>query len=98
MIARHWRGLVRADQAAAYEQHLRRDTVPILEKIEGFVEASMLRRVTEAGIEYLVITRWMSIEAIEQFAGSDVEAAVVPAEVQAMMVEYDRRARHYEVV
>jgi hypothetical protein len=26
-----------------------------------------------------------------------VESAVVPAKVQSMMTEYDRRARHYEV-
>ena len=29
-----------------------------------------------------------SMEAIERFAGSDAEAAVVPAEVEAMMIEY----------
>ncbi len=36
--------------------------------------------------------------AIEKFAGADVEAAVVPDKVQSMMLEYDRRVRHYDVV
>jgi hypothetical protein len=36
--------------------------------------------------------------AIEKFAGADVEAAVVPDNVRRMMLEYDRRVRHYEVV
>jgi hypothetical protein len=36
--------------------------------------------------------------AIEKFAGADVEAAVVPDNVRQMMLEYDQRVRHYEVV
>jgi hypothetical protein len=38
------------------------------------------------------------MEAIRRFAGPDAEAAVVPAEVDAMMIEYDRRVSHFEVV
>jgi hypothetical protein len=33
-----------------------------------------------------------------KFAGADPEVAVVPARVAQMMIEYDRRARHFEVV
>jgi hypothetical protein len=29
---------------------------------------------------------------------SKLHVSVVPANVQSMMIEYDRRARHYEVV
>jgi hypothetical protein len=45
-----------------------------------------------------VVTRWQSLEAIAGFAGRDPEAAVVPAEVAAMMIDYDRRATHFEVI
>ena len=45
-----------------------------------------------------MVTHWESLRAVEQFAGNDIERAVVPDEVQAMMVDYDRRVRHYEVV
>ena len=38
------------------------------------------------------------MEAIETFAGSDPERAVVPANVVAMMIEYDQRVKHYQVV
>ena len=98
MIARHWRGLARPDRAAEYERHLRGETFPALERIAGFVDASILKRRLEGGVEFLVVSRWVSVDAISGFAGADVEAAVVPEKVQAMMVEYDRRARHYEVV
>jgi hypothetical protein len=50
------------------------------------------------GVEFLVVTPWASIEAIRAFAGADVQAAVVPHKVHDMMLDYDRVARHYEVV
>jgi hypothetical protein len=40
---------------------------------------------------------WKSREAIQAFAGPDLEAAVVPAVVRDMMVEFDERVRHYDV-
>jgi heme-degrading monooxygenase HmoA len=98
MISRHWRGLAKPDRAADYEEHLRNETFPALKKIEGFVDASILRRRLASGVEFLVVSHWVSPEAIAKFAGADVEAAVVPEKAQAMMIEYDRRARHYEVV
>jgi hypothetical protein len=44
VISLQWRGLARHDQAAAYERHLRDDTFPALRSIEGFVDATILRR------------------------------------------------------
>jgi len=67
-------------------------------KIPGFVDASLLSRSLGAGVEFLVVTRWESLDAIAKFAGSDPEAAVVPAKAAAMMIEYDHRARHFEVI
>ena len=98
MISRQWRGLARAEHAASYESHLRSETFPSLRSIEGFVDAAILKRTLPNGIEFLVITRWSSMAAIEKFAGADAEAAVVPDKVQAMMLEYDRRVRHFDVV
>ncbi len=85
----------RADE---YVQHLRSETFPELSKLPGFITASILRRNTQQGIEFLIVTTWESIGAIEQFAGRDSEVAVVPERVRKMMLEYDRRARHYEVL
>jgi heme-degrading monooxygenase HmoA len=98
MISRQWRGLAHPDRAVEYERHLRTDTFPRLKQLSGFLGASILKRRLENGIEFLVVSRWESLESISQIAGADVEAAVVPANVQSMMIEYDRRVRHYEVV
>jgi heme-degrading monooxygenase HmoA len=98
MVARHWRGLARPSQAGDYIEHLRRETFPQLRKIPGFIDASILRRGLDRGVEFLVVTRWNSIVAIRQFAGKDADAAVVPPQVQEMMIEYDRTVRHYDVI
>jgi hypothetical protein len=57
-----------------------------------------LQREVNDGIEFLVVTRWISLSAVEQFAGPDLKCAVVPEKVQSMLVDYDRIVRHYEVV
>ena len=98
MISRHWRGLAQPNRAQDYVQHLRAETFPAVRKIPGFVDASLLSRSLGAGVEFLVVTRWESLDAIAKFAGSDPEAAVVPAKAAAMMIEYDHRARHFEVI
>jgi|SRR5688572_14715600 len=98
VISRLWRGVAQPSRAKAYEEHLRSHTFPVLKEMPGFLDASILWQKVERGVEFLVVTRWASMEAIERFAGPDVEAAVVPAEVEAMMVEFDRRVEHFEVV
>jgi heme-degrading monooxygenase HmoA len=98
MISRHWRGLAHPQDADAYTEHLQAETFPALKRIAGFQEAFLFRRDSEKGVEFLVVTTWESKEAIERFAGEDSEVAVVPERVQGWMIEYDRRARHYEIV
>jgi heme-degrading monooxygenase HmoA len=98
VISRQWRGLAHPNRAQDYVKHLRSETFPALQKIPGFVNASILSRPFGAGIEFVIVTSWDSMDAIAKFAGSDPEAAVVPAKAAAMMIEYDRRVRHFEVI
>jgi hypothetical protein len=98
MISRHWRGLARSNQAQNYVEHLRTETLPALRALPGFVSASILSRSFADGIEFLVVTQWRALDDILQFSGADLDAAVVPPEVVQMMLDYDRRVKHYEVV
>jgi len=98
MISRHWRGLAKSTQADKYVAHLRTETFPQLSNIPGFINASILRRTVPEGVEFLIVTNWDSINAIEQFSGREPETAVVPVRVQDMMIEYDHKVRHYELV
>src|SRR5579872_3274762 len=97
MISRHWRALARPGEADNYIRHLTHETFPRLGGIPGFIRASILRRELAKGTEFLIVTEWESLDAIKGFAGDDPETAVVPANVQAMMLEFDPRVRHYEI-
>ena len=98
MIARHWRGLAKANRADAYVRHLREQTFPAIRKLPGFKSASILRRDVASGVEFLIVTTWDSLDAIRAFAGDDIDTAVVPAQAQAMTIDSDRVVRHFEIV
>ena len=98
MIARLWRGLAHAEAAQAYLDHLEEDTLPQLRRLDGFVGASVLRRTTDDGVEFIVITRWISMESIEAFTGADIERAVVPEQAQRHLGSFDETVQHFEVV
>jgi len=98
VISRHWKGISARDQADAYVSHLKAETFPALRAIPGFVRASILRRTVAKGTEFQVITVWESLDAIRAFSGQDAEVAVVPPVVRDMMVEFEERASHYEIV
>jgi antibiotic biosynthesis monooxygenase (ABM) superfamily enzyme len=98
VISRQWRGVARSERAQDYIRHLRTETFPALRKIPGFVDASILSRTLATGVEFQITTRWDSIDAIVKFAGPDPEASVVPAQVVEMMIEFDPRAKHFEIV
>jgi heme-degrading monooxygenase HmoA len=97
MISRHWTAVAKPGQAEAYRRHLVNDTFPQLANIPGFLRASVLSRSVPGGTEFRVVTEWESLEAIRAFAGSSVEAAVVPPLVQELMARYDSVVVHYEV-
>jgi heme-degrading monooxygenase HmoA len=98
MISRHWKGIVKRGSADAYIAHLERETFPSLRRLPGFVDASILRRETDGGTEFQIVTVWQSLDAIQAFAGQDLTAAVVPDAAQRLLASYDRFVVHYEIV
>ena len=85
MISRHWTGLAKSERANEYIAHLKNDTFSQLKTIDGFISAQILKREVEEGIEFLIITGWASFDAIRQFAGTNLDTAVVPGIVQEIM-------------
>ena len=90
--------MAKRGEANNYIRHLETETFPLISAISGFVKASILRRSTGDGVEFLIVTIWESMDAIKKFAGDDPEKAVVPGVVQRMMLTYEQRVKHYEVV
>jgi heme-degrading monooxygenase HmoA len=97
MIARVWSAQTTAALAPGYAEHLRTQVLPALRRVDGYQGAMLLERTVAGAVEIVVITYWQSIDAIRGFAGPDLEGAVVADEAAALLVEFDRRVKHYEV-
>ncbi len=97
-IVRTWRGRASSSNPEAYASHFRKNVLPELRGIEGFLGALLLKQETNEGVEFLVLTRWASMEAIRAFAGSEVTNAVVEPEAIAALMSFDPTVQHYEVV
>jgi heme-degrading monooxygenase HmoA len=99
MIIREWRGRASSSKANAYPEHFRTKVLPELFHTTGFLGAHLgRRRVDDGVIEFLVLTRWRSMDAVRGFAGSDVAKAVVEPGAVAALVDFDASVQHYEVL
>jgi heme-degrading monooxygenase HmoA len=98
MVIREWRGRASPERAAAYPKHFHDHVVPELRKLSGFVGAELSRRHLGNSLEFLVLTRWQSLDAVRVFAGADVEKAVVEPGAVAALLEFDATVQHYEVI
>jgi uncharacterized protein len=98
MILRQWKATADRCDGAAYPAYFDNHVLPMLRRYAGFLGAEILRREQEAAIEYVVTTRWISMEAVMAFAGPDPSCAVVEREAAALLRDYDRSVDHYEVL
>lgn len=98
MIIREWRGRAAVARADACPAHFRDTVLPELRHIPGFVGASLSRRRLDDVIEFLVLTRWESLEAIRAFAGDDIGAAVVEPGAAAALIDHEKSVQHHEAI
>lgn len=97
MIARIWRGVVAAADADAYADYMLATGVPGYTSTPGNAGVYMLRRRTDAGCEFVMVSLWGSMDDVRAFAGSDVDEAVFYPEDDRFLIERDLHVRHYEV-
>ena len=97
MIARVWSARTTGALAPAYVEHLRTRVLPAVRAVDGYGGALVLERAAPEAVEILVLTFWRSLDAIRGFAGPDLEGAVVAEEAVALLTQFDRRVRHYEI-
>lgn len=98
MIIREWRGRAALTNAEAYPAHFRASVLPQLKRLTGFLGAHLARRPLDSQIEFLVLTRWQSFDAIRRFAGDDINTAVVEPDAVVALTDFDPDVRHYEVI
>jgi heme-degrading monooxygenase HmoA len=97
MIARHWRGWTRPENADGYEDFLKEKLLPGLKAIEGYLGGYVLRRDGADETEFLVVNLFESLEAVIRFAGPDYPVSVFEPEAKALLSRIENFATHYEV-
>jgi heme-degrading monooxygenase HmoA len=98
MIIREWRGRALKSREGVYPEHFNHRVLPQLRDVPGFVGAHLCCRPKGDLIEFVVLTRWESFDAIRGFAGEQYEAAVVEPAAAAALTDFDPMVQHYEIL
>jgi heme-degrading monooxygenase HmoA len=99
MVARIWRGYTSNKNADAYQNFLKTEFLPAIEKknIPGYRKFQLLRKDGKDEITFITIMWFDSIEGIKAFAGEDYEKAIVHPTAQSLLKKYDQRSQHFEL-
>ncbi len=97
MIARTWRGAVRAQDAPAYAAYVQKTGIEGYQGTPGNRGAWLLWRVEGDKAEFVTVSFWESRAAIEAFAGQDIEKAVFYPDDDKFLIDRDLTVQHYEV-
>jgi heme-degrading monooxygenase HmoA len=97
MIARHWRGWTKPEDADAYESLLRDTVLPHIRQIAGHRGVNVLRSDGPEESEFIVINFFDSLEAVKRFAGPDYQVATFEPEARRLLSRVEPLARHYAV-
>ena len=97
MIARHWRGWTKRQDAEAYERLLKEKVLPSLSAIQGYKGGYILRNDAAEESEFVVINLFDSLESVKRFAGPNYATPVFEPEAKRLLSRFESMAAHYEV-
>jgi len=97
MIARHWRGWTKLENAQAYESLLKQKVFSQLKAIHGYCGGYILRSDSGEESEFIVINFFESLQAVREFAGANYMVAVFEPEAKRLLTNFETVANHYEV-
>jgi heme-degrading monooxygenase HmoA len=98
MIARIWRGTVRAADKDTYYAYLQKTGLHEYAATPGNRGVYSLRRIAGGECEFLLITLWESWDAIQAFAGPDYEKAVYYPADEKFLLDRGPKVVHYELL
>lgn len=98
MIVRMWHGETEAEKAEAYFAYLQETGVPDYRRTEGNRGVTVLRRMEGERAHFLLLSFWESTEAIEAFAGVDIQRARYYPEDEDYLLALEPEVTHYELL
>jgi heme-degrading monooxygenase HmoA len=96
IVAREWRGRVAPSRAEEYHRYLL-GGVAKLRSVPGSLGVEVMRREEAGAVEYVVISYWVSREAIKAYAGQDIEKPHHLPKDRELLLELPTRVLHYDV-
>jgi heme-degrading monooxygenase HmoA len=100
VICRMWHGWTAAANADAYDNYLKSELFPRLEREltqHGYLGFQVLRLVKDGEVEFVTLVWFESLQVVRSFAGEHFEKPVISAKAQALLSRYAERVEHYEV-
>jgi heme-degrading monooxygenase HmoA len=97
VIARTWRGWTRREDADAYAAYIEETGMREYRSTPGNRGAWIMRRDDGDRTEFVTLSFWDSLEAVEAFAGEDVERAVFYPEDDRFLVDREVTVRHWQL-
>jgi len=99
MIVRVWTGDALEENAEEYRRQFKDVYLPRFRAITGFHGVEVLERVHKNHIEFVVLSRWDSMDAIREYTGHiHADYAVLEEETREALVRYDEKAKHFVLV
>ena len=103
MIIRAWNGWTTPDNAKAYEELLNGTIAPAImaRDIPGLHELAVFRRIgheAQNGGHFLTLMTFDDWHAVEEFAGQNATASVVPPAARALLSHHDAQSQHFELL
>jgi hypothetical protein len=100
MIARIWHGYTKFEDADTYENLLKTEVFPSIErkKIKGYKKISLLKRILDKEAEFITIMLFDDIKSVKQFVGEDYEKSYVPEKARVILTRHDERSQHFEII
>ena len=75
---------------------LRDEILPGIHRIDGYEGAYTLRKDRGDEVEFVTLTVWASMKAVEAFAGPSKTGAVIYPKAHALLTRYDEHSVNYE--
>ena len=96
VVAREWKGRVAPARADEYYRYLL-EGVTKIRSVPGSLGVEVMRRNEAGAVEYVVISYWVSREAIKAYAGQDIEKPRHLPKDRELLLELPTRVLHYDV-
>ena len=100
MICRMWRGWTKKENADAYDSYLRNELFPRLQRElteRGYRGFHVLRLNRGSEVEFVTMVWFVSLRAVQSFAGENYEIPVISEKAQVLLSRYADRCDHYDL-